>query len=67
MGYKMSLISGIQNFTRLVCISYSFIENFVGQCIYLKVNESKIIFLTLYVDFFFFFACLEAVILVCYI
>jgi hypothetical protein len=33
-----------------VIISYSFIENLVDQCIYLKVSGSKVIFLVLYVD-----------------
>jgi transposase InsO family protein len=33
-----------------VITSYGFIENFVDQCIYLKVSESKVIFLVLYVD-----------------
>jgi hypothetical protein len=30
--------------------SYGFVENFVDQCIYLKVSGSKVIFLVLYVD-----------------
>jgi hypothetical protein len=33
-----------------VITSYGFIENFVDQCIYLKVSGSKVIFLVLYVD-----------------
>jgi hypothetical protein len=33
-----------------VITSYGFIENFVDQCIYLKVSRSKGIFLVLYVD-----------------
>jgi len=31
-------------------VSFGFKENTVDQCIYLKVNESKVIFLILYVD-----------------
>jgi hypothetical protein len=33
-----------------VITSFGFIENFVDQCIYLKVSGSKVIFLVLYVD-----------------
>jgi hypothetical protein len=33
-----------------VITSYGFIENFVDQCIYLKVSGSKVIFIVLYVD-----------------
>jgi hypothetical protein len=33
-----------------VITSFCFIENFVDQCIYLKVSESKVIFLVPYVD-----------------
>jgi len=31
-------------------VSFGFKENIVDRCIYLKVSESKVIFLTLYVD-----------------
>lgn len=30
--------------------TYDFVENIVDQCIYLKVSQSKFIFLILYVD-----------------
>jgi hypothetical protein len=33
-----------------VITSFGFIENLVDQCVYLKVNGSKVIFLVLYVD-----------------
>ena len=48
-GLKQASCQWYINFHKIIT-SYGFIENFVDQCIYLKVSGSKVIFLVLYVD-----------------